>query len=139
MKKFLKVLTTVAAVAAVVPYKGEGDENGGTLEGLLWKATWTRNTERKTEPDINITLGFNNPFKSLQKESHLFADDLVVDYDCDSCSTTVCHDDHCECDGCACADEAADEGCCCEAGNEAGNEIGNEVDNDAGTDAGIEE
>ena len=43
--KFLKVLAAVAAVAAVVPFRGEGDENGGELEGLFWKATW------KIDPD----------------------------------------------------------------------------------------
>ena len=81
MKKFLKVLAAAAAVAAIIPYRGEGDENGGELEGLLWKATWKTDPHYQSEPDINITFGFNNPFKS--KESHLFADDLVVDYCCD--------------------------------------------------------
>ena len=83
MKKFLKVLAAVAAVAAVVPFRGEGDENGGELEGLLWKATWKLDPDYQSDPDINITLGFNNPFKSFKKEDHLFADDLVVDYCCD--------------------------------------------------------
>lgn len=83
MKKFLKVLATAAALAAVVPYKGKADENGGELKSLLWKATWKLDPDYRSESDINITFGFNNPFENENKESHLFADELVVDYCCD--------------------------------------------------------
>ena len=116
MKKFLKVLAAVAAVAAVVPYRGEGDEKGGELEGLFWKASWTRDPDYYSEPDINVTFGFNNPFKSLKKESDLFTDDLVVDYCCDDgiVPNTVMYRDEecgceqeCKCEGdCACDDDA---------------------------------
>ena len=106
MKKFLKVLATAAAVAAVVPFRGEGDEKGGELEGLLWKATWTRDPEHKTESDINITFGFNNPLKLFNKEADLFADDLVVDYCCDG--KTVTYTDDCTCgEECACEETPA--------------------------------
>ena len=101
MKKFLKVLATVAAVAAVIPFHGEGDEKGGELEGLLWKATWTRDPDYHSEPDINVTFGFNNPFKSFKKESELFADDLVVDYNCDcgiTPNTVMYRDEDCTCE-----------------------------------------
>ena len=129
MKKFLKVLAAVAAVAAVVPYRGEGDEKGGELEGLLWKATWTRDPDYHTEPDINVTFGFNNPFKSLKKESELFADDLVVDYCAEggiTPNTVMYRDEDCTCEcesgnkcdhGCSdddiygSADEGFEEGC----------------------------
>ena len=87
MKKFLKILAATAAVAAVIPLRGEGDENGGELEGLLWKATWKLDPHYQSEPDINITFGLNNPFKKANKESHLFADELVVDYCCDETLT----------------------------------------------------
>ena len=130
MKKFLKVLAAVAAVAAVVPYRGEGDEKGGELEGLLWKATWTRDPDYHSEPDINVTFGFNNPFKGLKKEPKLFADDLVVDYCGEggiTPNTVMYRDEDCTCDHeCECkseeksdddiyasAAEGFEEGCCC--------------------------
>ncbi len=129
MKKFLKVLAAVAAVAAVVPYRGEGDEKGGEIEGLLWKATWTRDPDYQSDPDINVTFGFNNPFKSLKKESELFADDLVVDYCGEggiAPNTVMYHDEECACgddckceNNCTCEDDAYasaaegfEEGCC---------------------------
>ena len=87
MKKFLKVLAAAAALAAVVPYKAKADENGGEVEGLLWKATWKLDPDYQSDPDINVTIGLNNPFEKLNKESHLFADDLVVDYCCDETLT----------------------------------------------------
>ena len=141
MKKFLKVLAAVAAVAAVVPYRGEGDEKGGELEGLLWKATWTRDPDCHFEPDINVTFGFNNPFKSLKKESDLFTDDLVVDYSGEggiTPNTTIYRDEDCEnnctcdCEDDASAAEGFEEGCCC------GNDAGNDAGDDAGSDAGSE-
>ena len=82
--KFLKVLAAVAAVAAVVPYKAKADENGGEVEGLFWKATWSLDPNYQSDPDINVTFGFNNPFRKENEESQLFADDLTVDYCCDS-------------------------------------------------------
>lgn len=120
MKKFLKVLAAVAAVAAVVPYRGEGDEKGGEIEGLLWKATWTRDPDYQSDPDIHVTIGFNNPFEALKKESHLFADDLVVDYSGGNNATVIVRDEECNCeDECKCDDDAYasaaegfEEGCC---------------------------
>lgn len=89
MKKFLKILAATAAIASVVPFHGEGDEKGGTIEALLWKAKWTIDPDYQSDPDVNITIGFNNPFKKKNAESELFADELVVDYCCDS---TLIHD-----------------------------------------------
>ena len=109
MKKFLKVLATVAAVAAVVPFHGEGDEHGGELEGLFWRVDWKRDPDFHSEPDINVTFGFNNPFKNLKKESDLFADDLVVDYCCDggiTPNTVMYRDEDCCGDNCQCDDDA---------------------------------
>ena len=100
MKKILKVLAATAALAAVVPFHGEGDENGGTVEALLWKAKWTMDPDYQSDPEVNISFGFNNPFKKKSPEAELFADELVVDYCCDS---TLVHD---------CANN---EECCCDA------------------------
>ena len=133
MKKFLKVLAAVAAVAAVVPYKAKADENGGEVEGLLWKANWKLDPDYQSDPDINITFGFNNPFEKLNNESHLFADDLVVDYCCDETlaqngETRVYTEEAvAECD------------CCCEDTADCGCNTGNNAGNDAGNDAGCEE
>lgn len=129
MKKFLKILAAAAAVAAVIPFRGEGDENGGEVEGLFWKVDWKRDPDYYSDPDINVTFGFNNPFKSLKKETELFADDLVVDYCCDEGTvpnTVMYRDEDCTCQSeekceCGCtadddayasADEGFEEGCC---------------------------
>lgn len=130
MKKFLKVLATAAALAAVVPYKAKADENGGELKGLLWKATWNLDPDHRSESDINITFGFNNPFENENNESHLFADELVVDYCCDdSLAQAPAHSetrvyteenvsndadfaDEAPCDG-ACSNNAETTGCDC--------------------------
>ena len=122
MKKFLKVLAAAAAVAAVIPYKAKADENGGEVEGLFWKVDWKLDPDYQSDPDVNVTFGFNNPFEAMKKESHLFADDLVVDYCCDEgiAPNTVmyteedCGDD-CDCDdNCTDTVEAPAEPCCCE-------------------------
>ena len=102
MKKILKVLAATAALAAVVPFHGEGDETGGTVEALLWKAKWTMDPDYQSDPEVNISFGFNNPFKKKNPEAELFADELVVDYCCDS----------------TLADDCAHKNCCCDAPNE---------------------
>lgn len=104
MKKFLKVLAAAAAVAAVVPFHAEGDKNKGAIKALLWRADWDIDPDYQSQSDINVLIGFNNPFKSLNKESELFADDLVVDYCCDG--ETVTYTDDCTCsEDCTCGDE----------------------------------
>lgn len=137
MKKFLKILATAAAVAAVIPYKAQADENGGEVEGLFWKVDWKLDPDYQSDPDINVTLGFNNPFEAFKKESHLFADDLVVDYCCDegiTPNTVMYRDETCECSGadeckCECenaceddvyasAAEGFEEGCCADTDDE---------------------
>ena len=115
MKKFLKVLATAAAVAAVVPFHGEGDKYSGEIKSLLWKANWKIDPERKTQSDINVLIGFNNPFEHFNKEADLFADDLVVDYCCDegiTPNTVIYRDEECEC-GCEAEAPAAEENCEC--------------------------
>ena len=96
MKKFLKVLAATAALASVVPFKVKADENSGSVEALLWKATWTLDPDYQADPDVNVTFGFNNPFAKSEEE-HLFADELVVDYCCDSSlqNTVAPHADEC--------------------------------------------
>ena len=99
MKKILKVLAATAALAAVVPFHGEADDNGGTIEALLWKAKWTMDPDYQSDPEVNISFGFNNPFKKKSPEAELFADELVVDYCCDSTLAQDCaHNDKCCCD-----------------------------------------
>ena len=96
MKKFLKVLATAAAVAAVVPFHGEGDKHSGEIKGLLWKASWKIDPEHKTQSDINVIIGFNNPIKHFSnKEADLFADDLMVNYCCDGETTTYTEESVC--------------------------------------------
>ena len=108
MKKFLKVLATAAAVAAVVPFHGEGDKHNGEIKGLLWKASWKIDPEHKAQSDINVIIGFNNPFKHFSnKESELFADDLMVNYCCDG--ETVTYTDDCTCEECSCEETPAAE------------------------------
>ena len=101
MKKVLKILAATAAVASIIPLRCESDEKGGSLEGLLWKAKWTIDPDYQSDPEVNITFGFNNPFKKKDDEAHLFADELVVDYCCDS---TLIHD--CAPHECSCAPDA---------------------------------
>ena len=108
MKKFLKVLATAAAVAAVIPFHGEGDKHSGELKGLLWKASWKIDPEHKTQSDINVLIGFNNPFEHFRKEADLFADDLMVNYNCESVTTT--YTDECVCgEDCVCTEAPAAE------------------------------
>ena len=128
MKKFLKVLAATAALASVVPFKIKADDNSGSVEALLWKANWTLDPDYQSDPDVNITFGFNNPFAKGNPEDHLFADELVVDYccdntlvhdcgnipDCPECDCDCDCDDECDCDcdcGCGEADTACDCGC----------------------------
>lgn len=92
MKKIWKVLAATAAVASVIPVFSESDEKGGMLEALLWKAKWTRDPNYESKPEVDISIGFHNPFKKmsqLNQEDHLFADELMVDYCCDN---TLVHD-----------------------------------------------
>ena len=120
MKKFLKVLAGAAALAAIVPFKCKADENGGSVEGLLYKVNWNLDPDYQSEPEVNVTFGFNNPFEKKNEESHLFADELVVDYCCDDtlANATVCgetkfyteediaqmndNDEQCHCGDCNC-------------------------------------
>lgn len=92
MKKFLKVLAGAAALAAIVPFKVKADENGGTVKGLLYNVNWNLDPDYQSEPEVNVTFGFNNPFEKDSEESHLFADELVVDYCCDDtlANATAC-------------------------------------------------
>ena len=91
MKKFLKVLAGAAALAAIVPFKCKADENGGTVQGQLYKVNWSLDPDYRSEPEVNVEFGFNNPFEK-DEESHLFADEIVVDYCCDEtlANATVC-------------------------------------------------
>ena len=108
MKKFLKVLATAAAVAAVVPFHAEGDKNKGSIKALLWRADWDIDPDYQSQSDINVLIGFNNPFEGLNKESELFADDLVVDYNCNG--ETITYTDECICgDDCTCEEDPAAE------------------------------
>ena len=70
----LKVLGAAAAVAALIPYKVEKDEETGatTMKALLWKAKHTPATE-ETGRDIDLTIGLNIP--SRNSEAELYADD----------------------------------------------------------------
>ena len=87
MKKVLKILAATAALASVIPFHSETDENGGTMKALLWKAKWTRDPDYHSDPEVNINIGFNNPFEKKHKEADLFADELVADYCCDDTMT----------------------------------------------------
>ena len=102
MNKILKALATTAALAAVVPFHGEGDKTKGSIKALLWRADWDIDPDYQSQSDIKVLIGFNNPFEKKDKETHLFADELVVDYCCDS---TLVHD-------------CAHKDCCCDAPNE---------------------
>ena len=93
MIKLLKILATTAAVAAVIPYKAKADENGGEVEGLFWKVNWKRDPDYQADPDVHVTLGFNNPFASPQKESDLFDEEVVVAEDESVLYTDPCTED----------------------------------------------
>ena len=107
MKKFLKVLAAAAAVASVVPFHAEGDKNKGVIKALLWRADWNIDPDYQSQSDINVLIGFNNPFEHFNKESDLFADDLVVDYCCDG--ETVTYTEECTCEECSCEETPAAE------------------------------
>jgi len=79
MKKFWKVLGTTALLASVIPYEVKKEGNKKTLTALLWSATDRRDENSGEKHKINISFKFNNPFKRTE-ESHLFADELTVDY-----------------------------------------------------------
>ena len=118
MNKILKALAATAALAAVVPFHGEGDKTKGSIKALLWRADWNIDPDYQSQSDINVLVGFNNPFEGLKKESELFADDLVVDYCCDegiTPNTVMYRDEDCQCEDecdCQCEDKCADE-CSC--------------------------
>ena len=128
MKKFLKVLAATAAVAAVIPFHAEGDKNKGAIKALLWRADWDIDPDYQSQSDINVLIGFNNPFKKENKESHLFADEIVVDYcadkapdaeydDVDACTSEDCccgGEDQCTCGGEGhCHEDSSEHHCDC--------------------------
>ncbi len=101
MMKLLKILAATAAVASVVPVRNKITENSGSLEALLWKASWTVDPDYQSEPNVNITVGFNNIFRKADKDAELFAEEVVVDEDesvfyADPCAEDA--DDSCEAD-----------------------------------------
>ena len=86
MKKLLKTLAATAVFASVIPTKWNKTEDGGSLEAMLWKATWTPKEIAPGSTEVNIHFGFHNPFSNKKKneEEDLFADELIVDYTCDN-------------------------------------------------------
>ena len=134
MKKFLKLLAGTAVLASVVPHRNKITEKGGSLEALLWKASWTIDPDYQSDPDVHVTVGFNNIFRKADEESELFTDDLVVDYCCDegiAPNTVMYRDEECKCESeekcdCGCneddaygsAAEGFEEGCCAGADDE---------------------
>ncbi len=79
MKKFWKVLGTTALLASVIPFKVKKEGNKKTITALLWSATDRPDCETGEKHKININIKFNNPFEKIE-ETHLFTDDLTVDY-----------------------------------------------------------
>ena len=116
MNKILKALAATAALAAVVPFHGEGDKNKGSIKALLWRADWDIDPDYQAQSDIKVLIGFNNPFEKKNEETHLFADELVVDYCCDSTLVRDCA--HTEEHECCCGDEGdvCGENCICGGG-----------------------
>ncbi|MBR2894407.1 MAG: hypothetical protein IKC03_01945 [Oscillospiraceae bacterium] len=94
MKKLLKTLAATAVLASVIPTKWNKTEDGGTLEAMLWKATWTPKENAPGSTEVNINFGFHNPFpKKKNAEDNLFADELIVDYTCDNNTVVYSSDD----------------------------------------------
>lgn len=78
MKKFLKFLGAAAVIASVVPYRVEKKGGRKIYTALLWRGS------NQPDPDtgsrsVCVDLSFNNPF-SVPGETHLFADEITVDY-----------------------------------------------------------
>lgn len=80
MKHGWKILGAAALAAALTPYRISKNEETGErkIQALLWEAIRTPKSEEKDNLEINI--GFISPFEKEDKEAHLFADDLMVDY-----------------------------------------------------------
>ncbi|MBR2131098.1 MAG: hypothetical protein IJ955_00930 [Oscillospiraceae bacterium] len=94
MKKLLKTLAATAVLASVIPTKWNKTEDGGTLEAMLWKATWTPKENAPGSTEVNINFGFHNPFpKKKNEEEDFFADELIVDYTHDSNTIVYSSDD----------------------------------------------
>ena len=103
--KLLKILAATAAVASVIPLRNKVTKNSGSLEALLWKASWSVDPDYQSEPDVHITVGFNNIFRKADKEEELFDEEVVVAEDE---SVFYADTDHCDCDyDCDCAEETA--------------------------------
>ena len=99
--KLLKILAATAAVASVIPLRNKVTKNNGSLEALLWKASWSVDPDYQSEPDVHITVGFNNIFRKADKEEELFDEEVVVAEDesvlyADPCDKNT--DDACEAD-----------------------------------------
>lgn len=61
MKKFVKILGTVAALAALTPYRVEKNEETQelTVQALVWKAAARPNNEGKH--DVAVAIGLRHP------------------------------------------------------------------------------
>jgi len=83
--KFWKILGFAALAAGLTPYKVEKNEETGenNYQALLWKGT-TRTDSDGKHIDINLNEGsLTTKVKSAvekQKETHLFTDELSVEY-----------------------------------------------------------
>ena len=91
--KLLKILAATAAVASVIPLRNKVTKNNGSLEALLWKASWSVDPDYQSEPDVHITVGFNNIFRKADKEEELFDEEVVVAEDESVLYTDPCTED----------------------------------------------
>jgi len=94
MKTFWKVLGFAALAAGLTPYKVEKNEVTGenSYQALLWKGS-TRSDSDGKHIDINLNEGtLTAKVKEAvdkQKETHLFTDELSVEYSAGDAVDTV--------------------------------------------------
>lgn len=128
--KLFSSLLGLAAIAAVIPYKVEKEEDGKsfTATSLTWKVSHKAATEtEESQTNISLLGGLNEAVQKVKQNLHKEAPATEADYcdcsdepDCDcGCSDDPC-DCGCETDGCDCKetdcenDECRDTECGCE-------------------------
>ena len=91
MKAFWKILGLGALAVGLTPYKVEKNEETGerSYQALLWKGTvgpGSENDKKNIDIDLGINLGEGTLTSKLMggakkaEESHLFSDELCVEY-----------------------------------------------------------
>lgn len=80
MNKFLKILGTTALIAGLTPYRVEKNKETGEykVKALLWQAS--KKPGANEEKDTLTVKFFTFGREEEEEETHIFSDELTVDY-----------------------------------------------------------